>query len=246
MYISAFENEDWDLCRNGEGRLLSAVAGLSPGGFMAFDVGSFAGQWAKLVLELNAHAQVHCFEVVEHLFSKLADDLAGRQNVTVNQVGLWSSEDTLTGHFVDDLPTMSSLVPAVWQYTGEDSKTFDVKVTTGDEYCAQAGVTHIDYLKVDVEGAEFEVIRGFERLFTDGHIDVVQFEYGPLTLAGKHSLHEYHDFFSAVGMRLGKIYPRYVRLVDRYYPGLDDFRWCNYVALRPSIVERLPDGFSST
>ena len=245
MYLSAFENEDWDLERNGEGRLLSSVAALSPDRFTAFDVGSFAGQWAKLVLELNSQAEVHCFEVVEHLSSKLEHDLADRPNVVVNRVGLWSDDGNLTGHFVDDLPTMSSLVQAVWQYTGDDSTTFDVKVERGDEYCARAGVTHIDFLKVDVEGGEFEVVRGFERLFREGQIDVVQFEYGPLTLAAKNSLHGFYDFFSDMGMVLGKIYPRYVKLMDRYYPGLDDFRWANYVALRPAIVERLPRSFGN-
>jgi FkbM family methyltransferase len=238
MYLSAFENEDWDLHRNGERRLLAAVASLSPDGFVAFDVGSFAGEWARLALAFDSR-EVHCFEVVEHVFSTLERDFADRPNVVLNRSGLWSGTGTLTGHFVPHLPTMSSLVPEVWAYTGAHGVAFDVPVETGDDYCARRGVTHIDFLKVDVEGAEFEVIRGFSKLFGDGAVDVVQFEYGPLTLAGRHSLQEYYAFFSDVGMVLGKIYPRYLRLFDRYYPGLDDFRWGNYVALRPAVVKRL-------
>jgi FkbM family methyltransferase len=252
MYASAFENEDWDLNRNGEARFLSSVAALSADQFTAFDVGSFAGQWAKLVLELNTHAEVHCFEVVDHLFSKLKDDMAKRSGVIVNQLGLWSSDGILAGRFIGRLPTMSSLAPAVWRYTGEwqatgeDSTPFHVRVERGDEYCARTGVTHIDYLKVDVEGADLEVVRGFERLVSAGHIDVVQFEYGPLTLATRNRLQDFYDFFAEAGMVLGKIYPRYVKLLDRYFPGLDDFRWGNYVALRPTIIEQLPGGFGRT
>ncbi len=239
MYLSAFENEDWDLDLNGERRFLASVAALHPERFVAFDVGSFAGQWATLALRLNGNAEVHCFEVVEHLHRQLAESLAGAPGVVVNRIGLWSGDTTLTGRFVGAYPTMSSLVPAVWQYTGEASATFDVKVERGDDYCARVGVTHIDYLKIDVEGAEFEVVRGFERLFAEGAVDVVQFEYGPLTLAGGGSLQAYHDFFSAHDMVLGKVYPRYVKLFDRYYPGLDDFRWANHVAIKPALVERL-------
>lgn len=246
MYLSAFENEDWDLHRNGERHLLASVAGRRPDGFTAFDVGSFAGEWTKLALGLNRGATVHCFEVVEHVFDMLRDNLGGHPNVILNRSGLWSEAGTLTGQFVGDLPTMSSLVPEVWAYTGTPSATFDVPVETGDEYCARRGVTHIDFLKVDVEGAEFEVIRGFGSLIGAGAVDVVQFEYGPLTLAGRHSLRDYHGLFTDAGMVLGKVYPRYVKLFDRYYPGLDDFRWGNYVALRPSVVQRLPGLFATT
>lgn len=245
MYLSAFENEDWDLHLNGEQHLLASVAGLSPEGFTAFDVGSFAGEWAKLALALNTRAEVHCFEVVEHVFATLQGNLADRPNVVLNRSGLWSETRAMTGHFVGDLPTMSSLVPQVWSYTGAESVSFDVSVETGDDYCARRGVTHVDFLKVDVEGAELEVIRGFAKLFGDGAIDAVQFEYGPLTLASNHSLKDYHTFFSDAGMVLGKIYPGYVKLFDRYYPGLDDFRWGNYAALRSSVVERLPGMFAA-
>ncbi|QYN18946.1 hypothetical protein K1T34_40675 [Amycolatopsis sp. DSM 110486] len=98
---------------------------------------------------------------------------------------------------------------------------------------------------MDVEGAEFEVVRGFTKMFESGGIDAVQFEYGPLTLAGRRCLQDYYTFFSDVGMRVGKIYPAYVKLFDRYYPGLDDFRWANFAAVRPSVVEDLPGLFAT-
>lgn len=252
MYLSAFESEDWDICLNGEGRFLSSIVGLSPDCFTAFDVGCYAGQWAKIVLDKNEHAQVHCFEVVDHLYRALKEDMARYPGATVNQLGLWSSTSTLTGQFVSGVAGMSSLIPDVWQYTGEWQRTgdastpFHVGVERGDDYCDRNGVTHIDFLKVDVEGAEFEVLRGFERLFSAGQIDVVQFEYGPLALAVKTPLKDFFDFFSNAGMLLGKVYPRYVKLMDRYFPGLDDFRWANYVALRPTITERLPKDFGSS
>lgn len=249
MYLSAFENEDWDLHRNGERRLLEAVAGTAGTGFTALDVGSFAGEWTRAALDRRPDASVHCFEVVEHVYERLRVNLADEPNVVVNNIGLWSTSGTLTGNFVGDLPTMSSLVPAVWRWTGNwgspdaERITFDIATETGDDYCARAGIEHIDFLKVDVEGGEFDVICGFDGLFRRGGVDLVQFEYGPLTIAGRRSLQDYHAVFAEAGMVLGKIYPNHVQLYESYYLGLDDFRWSNYVGVRPGVVDRLPELF---
>ena len=40
------------------------------------------------------------------------------------------------------------------------------------------GLTHIDLLKVDTEGADWQVLRGFESVLSRRGISVVQFEYG--------------------------------------------------------------------
>ena len=52
----------------------------------------------------------------------------------------------------------------------------------GDDYADGHGITHIDFLKVDAEGADHLVLRGFERLLRAGRIDVVQFEYARFAL----------------------------------------------------------------
>ncbi len=67
----------------------------------------------------------------------------------------------------------------------------------------------------------------------------MQFEYGPLTLAADYSLHDVMELLAGAGMVLAKIYPRHLEVMDRYFPGLDDFRWGNYVGLSQAMVARL-------
>ena len=60
----------------------------------------------------------------------------------------------------------------------EHSERRQVEVQTGDAYCTRHRIERIDLLKIDVEGAEHLVLRGFERMLHERRIEVIQFEYG--------------------------------------------------------------------
>jgi FkbM family methyltransferase len=47
-----------------------------------------------------------------------------------------------------------------------------VPVMSLDTYCTENGIAHIDVLKVDVQGHEPAVLRGAERMLSEGRIDV--------------------------------------------------------------------------
>jgi hypothetical protein len=74
---------------------------------------------------------------------------------------------------------------------------------SGDSYLARAAIREIDFLKVDVEGAEPLVFAGLSDAFAARGIRCVQFEYGH----SKTSLREYYKFFEERGYRVGKIFP---------------------------------------
>ena len=44
--------------------------------------------------------------------------------------------------------------------------------------CRPTNLKEVDLLKIDVEGAEYDVILGFEEYIEQGNIKIVQFEYG--------------------------------------------------------------------
>jgi FkbM family methyltransferase len=239
VFLSAFENEDWDFRRNGEEYLLAAAARVLPGQSLVMDVGAFDGLWARSALRHVADANIHCFEVVGSFGMDLMTLFDGNKRVKVNLFGLWSSQSCMVAHFNPVLPSMTSVVSSVHRYTGNEGLAFEVKLETGDDYCQRHGIERVNYLKIDVEGAEFEVMKGFSRLLRQGNVDLVQFEYGPLTLAAGYSLHDVMVFLAEKGMAVAKIYPRHLEVMDRYYPGLDDFRWGNYVGLSSTMERKL-------
>ena len=63
-----------------------------------------------------------------------------------------------------------------------------VAVTTLDSVCKEHSIDHIDLLKIDVEGCEYEVLQGAARMIGSLSIDIIQFEINALSLISKHSL----------------------------------------------------------
>lgn len=49
-----------------------------------------------------------------------------------------------------------------WEAAVSEPTTVDVELITGDQYCADHGVTAIDVMKVDVEGHEVQVLHGLD------------------------------------------------------------------------------------
>lgn len=96
--------------------------------------------------------------------------------------------------------------------------TCDVK--TGLEYCNEKNITHIDFLKIDVEGMETKVLLGFGDILKN--IRYIQFEYGyGLGNAGS-NLKEIMDLLGSYGF--DKFYKNGQ---EKLHSSEDFWEWCN-------------------
>lgn len=89
-----------------------------------------------------------------------------------------------------------------------------------DDFCRQQGIDRIDFLKIDTEGFDLEVIRGADVLFQQNRIGVVVAELGFSRSNGKHVpfcnvLHE----MQVRGMELFGIYDQ-----RREFNGVQELR----------------------
>jgi FkbM family methyltransferase len=71
-----------------------------------------------------------------------------------------------------------------------------VAVQTLDGFCREKGIERIDYLKIDAEGSDLDVLRGAERLLSNGDIFMVECE------CGMHPGNKVHVPFEAVKAHL--------------------------------------------
>ena len=124
----------------------------------------------------------------------------------------------------------------------EPSETRECPVTTGDLYCSEHGIERIDFLKVDVEGAEREVLNGFSRMLDERRITAVQFEYGLVNIRSHVLLADFHELFESAGFAVGKIFPDGVDFRAYEIQRDEDFTGPNYLAVqreRQDLIDAL-------
>jgi FkbM family methyltransferase len=161
----------------------------------AFDVGANIGVFA---LELSAAGfdSVHAFEPVHSTFMRLVANV-GQTNIKVVNAALGAANGPLVFAITNGSPATNHSVANAASCSGPVER---VAVLTLDEYCAAHAISHIDLLKIDVEGMEPCVLRGARELMTRRAVSRILIEICPQNLieAGT-DVAEFHETIVGLG-----------------------------------------------
>ncbi len=102
--------------------------------------------------------EIHAFEPDPANRARLHAAFGGRPNVTIVPAAV-SDEAGEMALYTSELSTGVSSLAA---FTADHSPTTRVPIVTLGEYLAGAGITAVDFMKIDVEGFERNVLRGHD------------------------------------------------------------------------------------
>jgi FkbM family methyltransferase len=230
---ASYENDEWDMCANGETTLMRRLA---PAVFtMVFDVGAHVGDWAIEAMRAWPSSRTHAFEVASPTFARLADRIAAAglsDRTTLNCYGLADATERRDICFFPDHPNLTCDLPRhAFAWT-----PMDAQFVRGDEYVERHGIASIDFVKIDVEGAEHRVMRGLQNTLAAGLVACLQFEYGAFSIQTRVLLADYYQLL-APHYWIGKIYPTSVEFSD-YDWTMESFRFSNFLCIsrtRPDL-----------
>lgn len=148
---------------------------LKPGAVF-LDIGAAFGQYSLLASGAVGHTgRVFAFEPEPVSYAWLCENIQRNdlRNVTPVQLALGNQKGSLELFLgsPDNLGTTS--LRRQYNYTG---RSVSVPVLPLDEYLRAAGVTHVDVVKMDVEGAEHLVLRGAGSLLAMRPTIIIEFE----------------------------------------------------------------------
>lgn len=160
-----------------------------------FDVGANVGQSAEHYLSWFPDAEIYCFEPSR----QSAAELRKRLNERVRLFEIAFSSHSGTARLAHTGTSDTFRIAEV----GEE----EITVHTVDEFCREHGIETIDFLKIDTEGHDLEVLKGAEAMLQQGKIAAVQVEAG---MSPENDLHVPFDVFKqrleAASYRLFGIY----------------------------------------
>ena len=141
-----------------------------------FDVGTNAGSFIKVLQHLKIYSNIHCFEP-HPVLSKETQNIY--QNVIMNQLCLSNEDGEVNMHFPLYSVGLSSIIKRpVFDNLGTEIKKINVPCLKLDTYCKNKNIDKIDFIKIDVEGAEKMIIEGANNMFKNKKIKGGLFEIG--------------------------------------------------------------------
>ncbi|MEZ5173033.1 MAG: FkbM family methyltransferase [Bacteroidia bacterium] len=145
---------------------------LRPGD-VCVDVGAHKGELVEWMLKLAPGKPVIAFEPIPHLAEGLKHRFGNR--IEIHKVALSDSEGKSTFQFVKNAPAYSGLKQRSYNTDSPDIEQIEVETRRLDSFFENR--IYPSLIKIDVEGAEFLVLKGSKEIFEKSS-PVVLFEFG--------------------------------------------------------------------
>ena len=227
-----YENRNHDVYSNGEFTVLKKIAKLNPK--VIIDGGANIGKYSLLIQNTNPQATTYAFEPVKETYEILTKNIEQYSNIVAIRKGLYKEETSMEINLFDS-NTHSSIFDINKGIT-ESNKNTTIELIKGDSFLNDAKIDYVDFLKLDVEGAEYDAIVGFEESLKSGKIRAIQFEYGYINIVTKKLLIDFYNLFEKYGYIIGKIFPKTVEFRKYSYKG-EDFLGPNFIAVKKTDFE---------
>jgi FkbM family methyltransferase len=238
-----FENLDYDYEKNGEFDVLRKISNTLVVETI-FDVGANIGNWTINAAKIFPNARIYSFEIVESTYKSLKNNCIDYHNVNVFNFGLSHKKDKIDVYYSpDDSGAATGIKDFSHKFHGRKVQIVSGVTISGQDFCENNDIDHIDFLKIDVEGFEPNVLRGFSNMLERGAIQIIQFEYGYINIKTNFLLRDFYELLKKYNMQIGKIYPNYVEFKAYDYKD-ENFMGPNYLAVHNDLhdlIETLSD-----
>ena len=195
---------------------------------LIFDVGANIGQSALRLAKDFPASSIVCFEPVSSTFKQLKSNILGNTRIRAENIGLGLPGETRAAIQSVALSTDNRIVSSEAPVGG----TEQVEITWGDKYCVKYGIQSVDFLKIDTEGYDFNVLKGFSSMIGAAKISLIEVELGMNRNNKKHVY--YHDVVNFLDQYGYDVFGIYEQI--REFHGRLPLRRANFVFLHRGLL----------
>lgn len=231
-------NNTINLETTGEKSVVERVLNLiKADNLVILDAGAHHGEYTDLILKKNngkKNINLHLFEPQYSCHKILKKKYQKESSIKINHVALGSKNEKQI-----DLFTCSqvSLFATVFQFDIKDylphidmdgiEKVDMVNLYT---YCQENNIDSIDFIKLDIEGLEYDCLLSLLPLINLGKIKYIQFEYSYVNLICRNSFHDFWKLLSSQ-YSINRIAVDGIVPIDNYHLSLENPAPINFLAI---------------
>lgn len=203
---------------------------------VVFDLGARVGKTVAKYRELFPSAHIFCFEPFDHSYAVLTRRHQDASRVKPQKLAVSDTCGTRAFH-CSDQSDMNSLLPlasnAGLLTTASADRVITVETVTLDAFCARHRLDRIQILKMDIQGAELQALRGASGLLERQAIGLVYTEmnFGQL-YEGQGTFHEVCQLLSTYSYSLYGLY-------NIAYSRNGPIGWADAIFVSPQLLERI-------
>jgi len=228
-----------DFEHTGEKQLLEFLAKKFPLANTIFDVGANDGTYSLLLSGLFPKASIYAFEPVPDTYRIAEKALKDKQTIFLHQFGLYREDCSLDIYNDSNNPNnqISSMYAGglVDFYATTELQRLKIDVRTLDGFCEENGINSIDFIKIDVEGAELTVLQGAEKMIGKNGLKMVQFEFNDFNISSRTFMQDFYKLLK--GYHFFRITSKGLVNMGAYSTDHEIFKYQNILAVHPLVPD---------
>ena len=206
-----------------------------------FDVGANFGNYSIMIKEKFPHTIIYAFEPHPKSFSILKTNTSKYENLFIYNVAIGNPVNgaetiKLYDYSNNDGSEHASVLPDTFLYSWNttDIIAHEVELISLNDFCGTNNITEIDFLKIDTEGFELDVLKGIQEMLDKNSVKFIQFEFNAMN-AGRVFFLDFWKLLSK-NFYLYRLFPNGLYKIETYDPMfLEIFHFQNYIAVNKSV-----------
>lgn len=205
-----------------------------------FDVGANVGSYTLNVissLKGRIDARIYCFEPSKYTFKILRDNLSNYKNVKLFNFGFSDKKESVTLYSNKEGSGLASVYNRRLDH-------FDINLNYKElihleplyNFCKNKEIKHINFLKLDVEGHEYKVLKGVKDLISNNFIDFIQFEFGGANIDSRTYFQDFYYLLNPY-YKIYRILKDGLIAINTYKEACEIFITTNFLAISKKISD---------
>lgn len=235
-------NGDCNFAKNGEAYFLdslfhqfSAQASIER---VMFDIGANIGEYSELLLQKakkkSVTTNIHAFEPTNSCYEIISRKIGTK--IKINKFGVSEVAGSSQIYYDKEMSGLGSLYQRDLSDSGMVLDCSEkIELRRLDTYIDEQNISHIHFVKIDIEGHELSGLKSFGDYLSGDFIDYIQFEYGGTYMDSHTTLRDIYRLLSQKGFKIGKILRTGVEIRE-YLPFMENMNYANFVAISEKII----------